>query len=300
MADFPATPVPQEPVAHRPLAGVGWMVVTGMLFVGVTAGVKHGAQNLPAAESAFLRYLFGLALLLPVLGRIPAARLTSGQLRLFALRGVAHTFGVILWFHAMTRITIAEVTAMNYMTPIYVTLSAALVLGERLAARRLIAIALAFAGAMVILRPGIRPLTDGHLAMVFTAIFLAFSYLVAKRMADEVPASIVVAMLSIVVTIGLIPFAVAVWRWPTLSETGWMMVVAILATSGHYTMTRAFAEAPVSVTQPVTFLQLVWSVALGAIVFGEAADGWVIFGGLIIIGATTFIAIREAMLNRAR
>ena len=84
-----------------------------------------------------------------------------------------------------------------------------------------------------------------------------------------------------------------------MSEAWWMMVVAALATSGHYTMTRAFAEAPVSVTQPVTFLQLVWSVALGVIVFGEAADVWVIFGGLIIIGATTFIAIREAMLNRA-
>ena len=161
-------------------------------------------------------------------------------------------------------------------------------------------IALAFVGALVILRPGLRPLTDGHLAMIFAAILLAFSYLTAKRVAHEVSASVIVAMLSIAVTVGLIPFAIAVWRWPSLTEAGWMMVVAVLATAGHYTMTRAFAAAPVSVTQPATFLQLVWSVALGIIVFGEAADAWVILGGIIIVGAATFIAIREAMLSRAQ
>lgn len=274
------------------------MVLTGLLFVGVTAAVKHGAQELPAAESAFLRYLFGLLFFLPVLGTLRSTSMDKIQLKLFAMRGVAHTLGVMLWFHAMTRITIAEVTAMNYMTPIYVTLSAAFLLGERLAARRIIAIALAFIGALVILRPGLRPLTDGHLAMVFAAVLLAFSYLTAKRLANEFSASVIVAMLSIAVTIGLIPFAIAVWRTPTLPETGWMMVVAALATAGHYSMTRAFAVAPVSVTQPVTFLQLVWSVILGILVFGEAADVWVILGGVIIIGATTFIAIREAMLAR--
>lgn len=298
MPEFPATPLLQKPTEHRPLAGIGWMVLTGLLFVGVTAAVKHGAQELPAAESAFLRYLFGLLFFLPVLGTLRSTSMDKTQLKLFAMRGVAHTLGVMLWFHAMTRITIAEVTAMNYMTPIYVTLSAAFLLGERLAARRIIAIALAFIGALVILRPGLRPLTDGHLAMVFAAILLAFSYLTAKRLANEFSASVIVAMLSIAVTIGLIPFAIAVWRTPTLPETGWMMVVAALATAGHYSMTRAFAVAPVSVTQPVTFLQLVWSVILGILVFGEAADVWVILGGVVIIGATTFIAIREAMLAR--
>ena len=77
-----------------------------------------------------------------------------------------------------------------------------------------------------------------------------------------------------------------------------MFVVACIATAGHYTMTLAFANAPVSVTQPVVFLQLVWSVTVGALFFGEPADTWVILGGAVIIAATTFIAIREAMLKR--
>ncbi len=275
------------------------MLVTGFLFVAVTAVVKHGAQDLPAPESAFLRYLLGLVFLIPMLPALRAAKLTGRQKKLFWMRGLAHSAGVTLWFYAMTRITIAEVTAMNYMTPIYITLGAALFLGERLAIRRIVAIIAAFVGALIILRPGIRELSDGHIAMVFAAMVFSVSYLTAKRMTDEVSPTVVVAMLSITVTIGLFPFAMLVWQTPTLEELLWIFLVATLATAGHYTMTLAFAAAPVSVTQPVVFLQLVWSVLVGSLLFSEAADIWVIFGGTVIVGAATFIAIREAMLKRA-
>ena len=231
---------------------------------------------------------------------LKAAKLTMRQKKLFWIRGFAHSLAIILWFHAMTRITIAEVTAMNYMNPIYITIGAALFLGERLASRRIIAIAAGFLGALIILRPGFRELTDGHLAMIGAAMLFAVSYLTAKLLADEVSASAVVAMLSITVTICLFPFAAIVWQTPTLEQVFWMFVVASFATAGHYTMTLAFSEAPVSVTQPVVFLQLVWSVLTGAVLFGEPADGWVILGGAVIVGATTFIAVREAMLRRSR
>jgi len=161
-------------------------------------------------------------------------------------------------------------------------------------------VALAFVGAVLILRPGVREISGGHLAMIATPVFFAMSYLAAKRLADELPAEIVVAMLSGVVTICLLPVALAVWQTPTVAELGWMLLVAVFATAGHYTMTLAFASAPVSVTQPVTFLQLVWAVLLGWLVFGEGIDAWVILGGCVILGSTTFIAIREAMLGRAR
>lgn len=294
---------PQPPLTTsrnpRPTRAIFWMIVTGVLFVAVTATVKHSAQDLPAAESAFLRYILGIVFLLPMLKPLRDAHLTQRQKKLFWIRGFAHSLAIILWFHAMTRITIAEVTAMNYMTPIYITIGAALFLRERLASRRLFAIAAGFLGALIILRPGFRELTDGHFAMIGAAMLFAVSYLTAKRMADEVSPVVVVAMLSITVTICLLPFAVAVWETPTVQQVFWMFVVATFATAGHYTMTLAFSEAPVSVTQPVVFLQLVWSVLTGAIFFAEPADGWVILGGAVIVAATTFIAIREAMLRRA-
>jgi drug/metabolite transporter (DMT)-like permease len=76
--------------------------------------------------------------------------------------------------------------------------------------------------------------------------------------------------------------------------------VAVFATSGHYTMTLAFQAAPVAVTQPVIFLQLVWAVLLGAMVFGEPVDIWVVSGGVVIIAAVSFIAWREAVVKRRR
>lgn len=299
MAELPAASPIGTRTPQNPLTGILWMLVTGFLFVAVTASVKQGAADLPAAMSAFLRYVFGLAFLLPMIGRLQNLNLSNRQLKLFGLRGAAHSIGVCCWFYAMTKITIAEVTAMNHMTPIYVTLAAALFLGEKLAMRRIVAILLAFIGALIILRPGLRDLADGHLAMVFSAVFFAVSYLIAKRMADELPASVVVAMLSITVTIGLFPLALAAWQWPSGTEALWILLVAIFATAGHYTMTRAFAAAPVSVTQPMTFLQLVWSVLLGYFIFSEAIDIWVILGGLLIILSASFIAIREAYLGRA-
>lgn len=288
----------RAPSADRPVAGVLWMLVTGLNFVMVTALVKHVGGRIPAAEGAFLRYLLGLVFLLPMLKPLLQARLGARALWLFSLRGLVHTLGVILWFYAMARIPMAEVTALNYLNPIYVTLGAALFFGEKLAARRLLAVVAALFGALLILRPGIRAIEPGHLAMLGTALFFAASYLVAGRMAGLVRPVVVVAMLSITVTIGLAPFALVHWVAPTMAELGWLFAVAAFATAGHYTMTRAFAAAPLTVTQPVTFLQLVWSVLIGWLVFGEAIDGWVIVGGTLIIAAVSFIAWREAMLKR--
>ena len=282
----------------RPVTGIIWMIITGLMFVAVTALVKHVGNALPAAQSAFLRYLLGLVFLVPMIKPILAAHLTGRQVKLFALRGVVHTLAVILWFFAMTRIPLAEVTAMNYLNPVYVTLGAALFLREPLPPRRMAAVVAALVGALIILRPGAREIDAGHIAMLFTALFFAMGYLTAKQLSGEVSPAVIVGMLSITVTIGLAPFAFAVWVTPTLDQLGWLFLVACFATAGHYSMTLAFAAAPLTVTQPVTFLQLVWAVLLGAFVFGEAVDGGVIFGGAVIMASVSFITWREAVARR--
>lgn len=281
-----------------PGVGIFWMVVTGLCFVMVTALVKALGQSVPAVEAAFLRYLLGLVFLLPMWRTLSAVRLTRRQWGLFSLRGAVHTVGVATWFFAMTRIPIAEVTAMNYLNPVYVTILAVIFLGERLAVRRVLAIVAALVGALLILRPGFRELDPGHFAMLVTAAVFGVSYLLAKLLSGEVSAAVVVAMLSVTVTIGLAPLALAVWVWPSWSELAVLFGVASFATAGHYTMTLAFAAAPVTVTQPVTFLQLVWSVSLGALFFHEPVDLWVVAGGSVIMAAVVFITWREAVLNR--
>lgn len=274
------------------------MLVTGALFVCVTALVKTLGPAMPAAQAAFLRYAIGMVFVLPMLRPILRARLTRRQWSLFALRGLAHSGGVILWFYAMARIPIADVTAMNYMSPIYVTLGAALFLGEGLALRRILAVGAALIGALIILRPGFREVGTGHLAMLFAAVVFGASYLLAKRLSAQASPAVVVGMLSIFVTIGLAPLALADWVTPDWRSLGLLSLVALAATAGHYTMTLAFAAAPLTVTQPVTFLQLVWACLLGYFVFDEGIDLWVVIGGGVILGSVSFITWREAVLKR--
>ncbi|WP_417523197.1 DMT family transporter [Marinovum sp.] len=280
------------------LRGVFWMLVTGLCFVAVTALVKYLDNAVPAAEAAFLRYVLGLVFFLPMGRTLLATEMSARHWRLFGARGVVHSVGVILWFYAMTRIPMAEVTAMNYLSPVYVTLGAALFLGEKLAMRRILAVCAALLGAVIILRPGFREVNPGHLAMLATAVLFACSYLLAKIVADEVSATLVVLMLSVTVTLGLAPFAFAVWVTPDLWVLAVCFGVACFATGGHFAMTLAFRAAPLTLTQPVTFLQLIWAVSLGAVMFGEPVDPVVVLGGGVILGSVVFLTLREAQLKR--
>ena len=284
----------------RPVEGAVWMLATGLCFVGVTGVVRYLGTDLPAAQSAFVRFGWGVLFLLPSLWALARQGLPAGTLRLFGWRGVVHTAAVILWFHAMARIPVAEVTAIGYLNPVLVTLGAALFFGEALAMRRIVAVGVALIGALIVIRPGLREVTDGHLAQLGAACFFAASYLFAKRLSQLAPAGTVVAMMSATVTVGLLPLALWVWVPMTLSQLLWLGLVAGFATGGHYCMTRAFRAAPLAVTQPVTFLQLVWATALGALVFGEGVDVFVLLGGAVIIGAISYITWREAMIKRQR
>ncbi|WP_374303717.1 DMT family transporter [Paracoccus sp. (in: a-proteobacteria)] len=284
---------------RRDLAGIGWMMAMGFCFVAVNGIVRWLDGALPAPQSAFIRFIFGLVFLGPVL--LPALQTGFAPRiwRLLSLRGALHVLAVIAWFYAMSRISVAEVTAIGFLNPIVVTVGAALFMGERLALRRVAAVGVALLGALVVLRPGLRELDPGHLSQVVASMAFGGSYLLAKRITEHVPAAIVVAMMSLTVSIGLAPLAWAVWVPPTWGQVGWLGLVAVFATAGHYTMTRAFAAAPLTVTQPVVFLQLIWASLLGVFVFHEPLDEWVILGGAMMIGAITYITWREARLRAA-
>nr|WP_225612119.1 DMT family transporter [Paracoccus sp. PAR01] len=283
---------------RRDLIGIFWMLAAGLSFVAVNGTVRWLGQALPAAEGAFIRFAFGLVFLIPLL--LPALRrgFTPRIWSMFALRGGLHTLAVILWFYAMARITVAEVTAIGFLNPIVVTIGAALLMGERISWRRALAIAVALCGALIVLRPGLRVLEPGHIAQLGASVTFGASYLVAKRLSEQVPAAVVVAMMSLTVCLGLAPFAAMNWVQPSLLQCAVLACTAFFATAGHYAMTRAFAAAPLTVTQPVVFLQLIWASLLGALVFAEPVDLWVLIGGAVMIGAICYITLREARMRR--
>ncbi|MEO1612693.1 MAG: DMT family transporter [Pseudomonadota bacterium] len=274
------------------------MLLTGLLFVCVTGIVRYLGSDMPAAQGAFIRYAIGLAMISPALIAAFKRSIPGRVWRLYGYRGLAHGIAVMLWFYAMARIPVAEVTALGYTSPIFVTIGAALFLGERLRARRIVAVLIALAGVLVILRPGFEEIGPGQLAQLAAAPLFAASFIFAKLLTDDAPPAEIVAMLSVGCTVVLLPFAIAEWRQPTWEEIGWLTATAACATAGHYTLTKAYQYAPITVTQPVTFLQIVWATILGVVMFGEPADAFVVVGAAIIVGSAWYIARREMQLKR--
>jgi drug/metabolite transporter (DMT)-like permease len=284
------------------LRGCLWMVAGGLLFVAVTVLVRLLGSDMPAVEAAFIRYLIGVILLLPMLWRMRGRSfgLSRSSFPRYALRGLVHGVAVMLWFFAMARIPLAEVTAIGFSTPVFTALGAILIFHEQVKARRIMAIAAGFVGTMIILRPGFNSIEAGSLAQLIAAFFFAGSFLLAKRMTQSESSEDILVMLSVFCTLALLPGALYFWREPTLLEVAWLALVAVFATAGHYAITRAIAAAPLTVTQPLSFLQLIWAIGIGYWVFDEVPDNWVIIGASIIVGAVTYLTHREAQAARRR
>ncbi|MEC8562769.1 MAG: DMT family transporter [Pseudomonadota bacterium] len=281
------------------LSGIFWVVISSLCFVAVTGIVRHLGSDMNPIQAAFVRYAIGVALLLPTLLAVPRSAWRLPRLAPHALRGLTHGIGVMLWFFAMTQIPIADVTALGFTSPIFVTLGAALVLRERLRLRRMIAIGIGFAGMLVILRPGLNTLELGAAAMLLAAPLFAASMLLAKRLTAAQRPGEIVAFLSVFVTLVLMPPALYVWRAPTWEEMVWLTATAVFATLGHIALVKAYSLVEITVTQPVTFVQLVWASLLGYFVFAEVPDVWTIVGGMIIVASASYIAHRESQLARA-
>ncbi len=284
--------------ANRTLQGIAWMVLTGLMFACVTGIVRYLGSDMPAIEAAFIRYAIGLAMVSPVLYKVMSNPPPATAMKLYMVRGLVHGVAVMLWFYAMARIPIAEVTALGYTAPLFVTIGAWLFLGEGLHMRRIAGVIAGLLGVFVIVRPGFETISSGQLAQIATAPLFAASFLLAKKLTGTQNSAVIVAMLSLVCTFVLLPGAILQWRAPSFEEVMWLGLTAVFATAGHYTLTRAYAAAPITVTQPVSFLQLVWACLIGITMFGEPIDPYVIFGGGIIVAAATYISHREARAAR--
>jgi drug/metabolite transporter (DMT)-like permease len=280
------------------LLGCLWMVAGGLLFVAVTILVRHLGSDMPAVEAAFIRYLIGVILLTPMMWRMHWRGIRPARFRLYLVRGIVHGVAVMLWFFAMARISLSEVTAIGFSTPVFTALGAILIFREQVKRRRMMAILAGFVGTLIILRPGFQTIEAGSLAQLVAAFGFAGSFLIAKHMTRYENSGDILVMLSIFCTLTLLPGAIYYWREPTLTEVSWLALVAVFATAGHYAITRAIAYAPLTVTQPLSFLQLVWAIIFGYWLFDEIPDTWVIIGSLIIVTAISYLTHREALAAR--
>lgn len=283
---------------NQSIIGILWMVITTILFVGVTATVRYLEGDVPAPQAAFLRYAIGTLMLAPSLISLSKIKPDRPLLNKFILRGFVHSIGVTLWFYAMSVMPVAEVTAIGFLTYIFVSLGASIFLKEKLHKHRLSAILISFVGALIILRPGFKVIESGQLGMLIATMVFTVSYLIAKIVSKERSSSEIVAMLSIFTTIFLIPSAIYSWEPLSLEAFLILAFTALIATLGHITMTKAIKAAPMVVTQPILFLQLVWASMVGLFIFDEKFDLFVILGGTIIMLCVCYVSYREHKLGK--
>jgi len=276
------------------IVGMLWVVLAGLLFTGFTAIARHVGRDLPPIETAFLRYALGMVTLIPIFLRRGTSLLRTKHPVLHIARGTIHGVAVLLWFIALAYIPLAEVMALSFIAPIFVTIGAFLFLGERLRLRRIVAIIAGLVGVLLILRPGVAAIHPGAIAMLIAAPLFAASKLFTKRLARTEDGTTIVTYLNVCAAVTILIPALFVWRIPTWEELAWLTLAAMLATLSHLAVIRALKLIDLTVMQPAEFLQLIWANLLGFYIFSEQPSMWVFAGGIVIVASASYIAHREA------
>ena len=285
--------------SHGNLRGLLWMVVASFTFALFMLIARIGADDLHVVQVAFMRYFMSLVLVLPVLARLGVARFWGLNLRLHGLRGAAHGLAVVGWFYALTQMPIAEVSAIGFTGPVFITIGAALCLGERVGVHRWGAVAVGLVGALIIIQPGVVPLNAGVLAMAAAVPLFAASDLFVKALVRTESPTVIIAVLNVILTVGMAPFAW--WFWQPTDWRDWVLAggMAVFATFSHICMGKAFAAADVSAVQPARFLQLPWLALLGYLAFAEFPSLAAWTGAAVIIASVSYIMNRERVAAAA-
>ena len=271
------------------LQAIFWMVVTTLLFAIVTGIVRYIGSDIPAPVAAFVRYIISTIFFIPLIVKMFILERNKSNKKVYWARGLAHGFGVILWFFAMARIPVSEVTAIGYITPIFVSIAAFIFLKETFSISIIGALAICMIGMIIIIRPTTSGIAVGQLSMVIATLFFAASYILAKKLSSTESTLEILVALNFIVTVTLAPFAIAFWVTPSIKEVLFLSIVALFATAGHFTMTMALKLAPITITQPISYIQIVWASCIGFIFFGETISFWFSVGATLIILSSLYV-----------
>ena len=272
-----------------------WMVAGGLLFSLLNTLARALSQQLDVYQSQFLRYLMGLLIMLPWVWRDGWQAYRPVNITGQFWRGAVHTLGLILWFTALPKIPLADMTAIGFTGPIFIMLGAAWFLGEPMRRDRWIAALIGFAGVLVVVLP--KMTGEGgwyNLVMLASSPVFAASFLITKALTRYEKPGVIVLWQSLTVTVLSLPMALPHWQSPTAAQWLGFVITGVLGTLGHYCLTRAFHIADISATQSLRFLDLVWASLLGWLVFADVPSASTWAGALVILMATVWIARRES------
>ncbi len=279
--------------------GAVWMVLAGFFFTAMLGVVKPASANLHPLAVAFYRHAITLFLMVPVFLRsgLPLPRRES--LGLVGLRGLLGFIATACWFYAVPNVPLADSTAINFTAPLWATIFATLILGEKVRARRWSATVVGFLGVLVVLRPGFVEIPV-HLFVVLTgAAAWGVQHVVLRRLSQRESVSVILACHAVILCTFALGPALYFWTTPSWADAAWIVVLGVLGTLGHMCLARSFAAAEASAVLPFDYTKMPVAALIGFYAYGEALDAYTFTGAAMILGASVYIARREAQLARA-
>jgi drug/metabolite transporter (DMT)-like permease len=250
----------------------------------------------PTEQVVWVRFVSHLAVALAVFApRRGLALLRTARPWAQAGRSLAMMLSTVVFFAALPRIGLAEATVILFVSPFMVMLIALPALGERLAPPRLLAVAVAFVGVVVVVRPGGGVFHWASLLVLACALLYAIYQVLTRLVAghDRPETSVIYSVLAGSLALSL----AAPWFWTAPRSAGDAALMASLGLIGafaHYCIARAMMLADAGVISPFNYWQLVGAVAVGWAMFGELPDAWTWVGAALIVGAGLHVGWRES------
>ncbi|WP_424970063.1 DMT family transporter [Dinoroseobacter sp. S76] len=277
-----------SPPRNEPVKAALWMLGAISSFMLMAIAGRALAATHDTFEIMFFRSVIGFCFVLSIgaaLGRL--SEVTTRHLGIHAIRNLCHFTGQNLWFFALPLIPLAQLFALEFTTPLWVTLLAPLILGERLTKSRVLAASLGFTGVLIVAQPDVAGLNIGVLTAALSALGFAGSALFTKRLTRSETILCILFWLTLIQAgFGLIAtLHDGAITWPRAETLPWLTVVAICGLVAHFCLTTALSIAPAVIVMPFDFLRLPLIGIVGFLLYGESVGLALILGAGLIIGA---------------
>ncbi|QDC11582.1 DMT family transporter [Oceanicola sp. D3] len=273
---------------------MAWMVGAIASFATMAVAGRTVSEELDTFEIMTYRSFVGIAIVVIVgLATRQLRQISTHKLHLHFARNVFHFAGQNLWFFAIASAPLAQVVSIEFTSPIWVILLAALFLGERFTALKLATAGMGFLGVLVVARPDFANLDPGLTAAAGAAIGFALTAVFTKVLTRQASVLCILFYITTMQAVfGLIcGFLDGEMAWPSSAAMPFVVLIGIAGLSAHFCLTRALSLAPASIVMPMDFLRLPLLAFVGMAFYGESLDIWVVLGAALILTGN-FINLR--------
>lgn len=263
--------------------GAALIVASELLFASMGATVKAVSSDLPTEVVVFMRGLFGVLILLPlILRRLNKEMLATHVFHFHLLRALLGVAAMYCFFYALANMQLADGMLLKMTAPLFMPIIAAMWLFEKLRAKIWWAVGLGFVGVGLVLRP------EGEfnwVALVGLAggMFAAGAKVTVRRLGQSEPTIRIVFYFSLMVMlIASIPLAWA-WQTPTVPEWGLLFLMGLFGTLGQLLLTRGYSVAAASQVAPFTYFSVVFAALYGYLFWQETLTVSFVIGAMLIV-----------------